>query len=71
MKFRDLPFIAKIVIGLTFYNTWVLFEETVIDRHGLSKFLPLYEVGCFCIWDVAAIVTIICALIFLNKRIEK
>jgi hypothetical protein len=25
---------------LTFFNTWVLFEETVVDRYGLWKYMP-------------------------------
>jgi len=27
-----LPLIAKIAIATTFINTWILFEETVVDR---------------------------------------
>jgi hypothetical protein len=48
------PRIVKIAIWLTFTNTWVLFEEIVVDRRGSSKHMPLYRVGQFCIWDVAA-----------------
>lgn len=30
----SLPLIVNIAIMLTLFNSWVLFEETVIDRHG-------------------------------------
>ncbi len=54
-----LPLIVKIAVVLTFFNSWVLFEETVIDRHGLWKYMPFYKVGLFCTWDVAALLIII------------
>src|SRR5207244_8934093 len=31
----------------------VLFEETVVDRHGLWRYMPFYRVGLFCVWDAA------------------
>jgi hypothetical protein len=48
-----LPLIAKIAIAMTFINTWVLFEETIVDRHGLWRYMPYYRVGLFCVWDAA------------------
>jgi len=54
-----LPLVVKIAVPLTFFNSWVLFEETVVDRQGLWKFMPLYKVGVFCAWDVAALLIII------------
>ena len=50
---RRLPLIAKIAIAMTFLNTWVLFEETIVDRHGLWRYMPYYRVGLFCVWDAA------------------
>jgi hypothetical protein len=50
-----LPLIAKIAIALTFINTWVIFEETVVDRHGLWRYMPFYRVGLFCVWDAAVL----------------
>jgi len=32
---RRLPLIAKIAIAMTFTNAWVIFEEAIVDRHGL------------------------------------
>src|SRR5438477_10705418 len=48
-----LPLITKIAIAVTFINTWVIFEETVVDRHGLWRYMPFYRVGLFCAWDAA------------------
>ena len=48
-----LPLIAKIAIAMTFLNMWVIFEETVVDRHGLWRYMPYYRVGLFCAWDAA------------------
>ena len=30
-----LPGVVKFTVWLTFFNTWVLVEETVVDRYGL------------------------------------
>jgi hypothetical protein len=50
-----LPLLAKIAIAMTFINTWVIFEETVVDRHGLWRYMPFYRVGLFCVWDAAVL----------------
>ena len=50
-----LPLIAKIAIAMTFINAWVIFEETVVDRHGLWRYMPFYRVGLFCVWDAAVL----------------
>ena len=50
-----LPLIGKIAIVMTFINSWVIFEETVVDRHGLWRYMPFYRVGLFCVWDAAVL----------------
>src|SRR6202011_5105223 len=50
-----LPLIAKIAIAMTFINSWVIFEETVVDRHGLWRDMPYYRVGLFCAWDASVL----------------
>jgi hypothetical protein len=50
-----LPLIAKIGIAMTFLNAWVIFEETIVDRHGLWRYMPFYRVGLFCVWDAVAL----------------
>ena len=49
-----LPLIAKIAIAVAVLNAWVIFEETIVDRHGLWRYMPFYRVGAFCVWDAAA-----------------
>src|SRR5437764_13121891 len=63
-----LPLIAKIAIAVTFINTWVIFEETVVDRHGLWRYMPFYRVGLFCIWDAAVFAVTLLILLATVKR---
>ncbi len=59
-----LPLIAKIAIAMTFVNTWVIFEETVVDRTGLWRYMPYYRVGLFCAWDATVLaVTLLLLLV--------
>ena len=62
-----LPLIAKIAIAMMFVNTWVIFEETIVDRHGLWRYMPYYRVGLFCVWD-AAVFAITLLLLLVNVR---
>lgn len=68
---KRLPLILKIAIVLTFFNSWVLFEETVIDRYGLWVYLPYYEVGRPCVWDLVALLIIIATVIFVLKGMRR
>lgn len=52
------PRIVRFAIWLTFFNTWVLFEETVVDRYGLWQYMPYYRVGKLCSWDIGAMALI-------------
>jgi len=58
----EVPVILWIAAGLTFFNSWVLFEETVVDRHGLWRYLPFYKVGLFCVWDALALALVAAVL---------
>jgi hypothetical protein len=59
-----LSLIAKIAIAMMFINTWVIFEETIVDRHGLWRYMPFYRVGLFCVWDAAVLaVTLLLLLV--------
>ena len=62
-----LPLIAKIAIAMTFINMWILFEETVVDRYGLWRYMPFYRVGLFCVWD-AVVIAVTLLLLVLNVR---
>jgi hypothetical protein len=60
--------IIKITLALTLFNSWVLFEEVVVDRLGWWRYLPCYRVGLFCEWDAGAIVVITVLVFFLFRR---
>ena len=60
-----LPLIVKIAIAITAFNTWVIFEEVVVDRHGLWRYMPFYRVGLFCSWD-ASVLTIILLVVLMS-----
>src|SRR5262245_60941243 len=62
-----LPLIAKIAIAMTVINTWVILEETIVDRLGLWRYMPYYKVGLFCVWD-AAVFAITLLLLLVNVR---
>ena len=53
------PGIVKAAVIVTFFNTWVLFEETVVDRYGLWEYMPYYRVARLCAWDIGALALII------------
>jgi len=57
------PWIVRIAVGLTLFNSWVLFEELIVDRLGWYKNMPCYTVGRFCEWDVGAILVILAIVI--------
>ena len=73
VPFKDLPFLVKAAVFVSFFTAWVMFEEFVIDRHGLWRFLPFYRVGLFCVWDVLALVVIGSGLVWfsLSPRSER
>src|SRR3984893_16659404 len=59
-----LPLIAKIAVAMTVLNAWVIFEETIVDRHGLWRYMPYYRVGLFCVWDASVLgVTLLLLLV--------
>ena len=67
---RRLPLIARIAIAMTFINAWIIFEETIVDRHGLWRYMPYYRVGLFCVWD-AAVFAITLLLLLLSVRASR
>lgn len=71
LSFKHLPLIAKVAIGMTFLNTWVLFEEIVVDRQGLWRYMPFYRVGDFCVWDLTVGLLIFGWLWRLSSRRER
>ena len=48
---RSMPPLAQLTSFMTLFMAWVMFEEWVIDRHGLDRYLPFYRVGNLCLYD--------------------
>jgi len=75
LRFAQLPLSVKIAMAFTFYNTFVLFEELVIDRGGWYRYLPWYKFQHLCAWDYAAIALILTAIFgaghFTGKRLSE
>ena len=68
--FKQLPMIAKVGVGIAFYDAWWSIEEFMIDRHGLWRYMPYYRVGEPCVWDLAVGLLIIVGLWRLSSRRE-
>ena len=68
LRFKDLPLAARIATATSFFTTWVLFAEFVIDRYGLDRFLPSYRVGDLCPYDLAVVVVIVGWWIAAHRR---
>jgi hypothetical protein len=62
--------LVVITFALTLFNSWVLFEELVIDRLGWWRWLPCYRKGMFCEWDVGAIVVIVIIAVIVYRRLR-
>jgi hypothetical protein len=56
--FAELPLAVRVLIGLAAFNLWWSFEEFVIDRFGVWRYLPDYKFGRFCVWDLAVVLCI-------------
>ena len=67
--FAAQPIGVKCAVAVTFYNSFVLVEELIIDRHGLAKYLPLYRIGDICTYDGVALVAILLMVfVFPNRK---
>ncbi len=62
LSFKELPLVVKITVGIAFLNTWILFEELVVDRQGLWKYMPFYKVADVCVWDLTVVLIIVAAI---------
>jgi hypothetical protein len=51
--FAELPWTVRLVLGLAAFNPWLSFEEFVIDRFGVWRYLPEYKFGRLCVWDLS------------------
>jgi hypothetical protein len=68
MRFRDLPMAIQAGFGLVLLNSWILFEETIVERTSLARLLPNYQAGFACVWDAGAVIVIAGVVMFLRSR---
>lgn len=68
IRFAELPWVARILLAFAAYNFWWSFEEFVIDRFGLWRYLPDYAFGRFCVWDLAVALFIAASFWLLSMR---
>ena len=68
IPFRNLPSLVQFASFLSLLLAWVLIEELVIDRYGLDRFLPLYRVGAFCVYDAVVVTALIVAWVLAVRR---
>jgi hypothetical protein len=62
LLFKELPPVVRVAVGIAFLNAWILFEELVVDRQGLWKYMPFYKVADACVWDLAVVLIIVAAI---------
>jgi hypothetical protein len=67
LRFGDLPLMLRVVVGIALLTAWVVFEETVVDRTGLWRYMPDYHVGVFCVWDAGMMLAITVGLILASR----
>jgi len=68
LTFAQLPVLVRISVGLSLINIWVSFEEFVVDRVGLWKYMPYYKVAQFCVWDFTVISLVVAGLFWASVR---
>jgi len=66
--FGDLPWTVRIMMGLAAFNLWWSFEEFVIDRFGIWRYLPDYKFGRLCVWDLTVAIGIAAMVWWLSAR---
>ena len=69
--FGDLPWVVRLVLGLAAFNLWWSFEEFVIDRFGIWRYLPDYKFGRLCVWDLTVATVIAVMVWWLSSRKEQ
>jgi hypothetical protein len=68
VSFAELPWIVRIILGLATFNLWWSFEEFVIDRFGVWRYLPDYKFGQLCVWDLSVAVGITAMIYWLSVK---
>jgi hypothetical protein len=67
IRFGNLPLLVRIATWMAFFSSWILFEETIVDRHGLWRYMAQYHVGDPCLWDAGMALAITVGLIVATR----
>lgn len=68
VSFADLPWTVRVILGLATFNLWWSFEEFVIDRFGVWRYLPDYKFGRLCVWDLSVALGIAAMILWSSRR---
>jgi len=68
VSFAELPWTVRVILGLATFNLWWSFEEFVIDRFGVWRYLPDYKFGRLCVWDLTVALAIAAVIWRLSAR---
>jgi len=68
VSFAELPWTVRVILGLATFNLWWSFEEFVIDRFGVWRYLPDYKFGRLCVWDLTVALVIAAVIWRLSAR---
>lgn len=59
IAFGQLPRIVKVSVGIALLGAWVALELLVIEPLGLNRYMPFYRVQGFCVYDLAATLSVV------------
>jgi hypothetical protein len=68
LSFGQLPLLVRVATGVALFNAWVSFEEFVVDRVGLWRYMPYYRVAQGCVWDLVVAALIVVGLTWASIR---
>lgn len=68
VSFAELSWGIRVVLGLACFNLWMSFEEFVVNRSSLWRYLPGYKLTAACVWDLLAGAGIAAAIWWLSAR---
>jgi hypothetical protein len=61
-------YFIQFICWAVLFNSFVLFEETIIDRSNLWKSIPGYRVGNPCVWDLTAAILFAILVFFVFRK---
>ncbi len=71
VRFAEMPWAVRVVLGLATFNLWWSFEGFVIDRFGVWRYLPNCKFRRLCVWDLIVALGIADAIGWLSVAKQK